>query len=271
MEEELLHARIDTKVFKQRFSPVIRVMMMREYSTPLESFHLSFDSGGMHVRELGASQIALISMQIQKGEFEEYNCGKLASSVKVDCSPFKTALYLVDSDVFTLRVVKNTIEKDTVFEMIFEFDGGVAQFAIEKEEYVPPKIPDIRYKAKVEPAIAEINPERFAKAINKLRKVGGSLSINIGKNESYLCVSDDELNAKLPFSRVGTVSKVSGDVRSVFSIKYLKEVFSPELRRIRSATIHVGEQCPILIEFPTEHNKIRGKIQYWVAPRVETH
>lgn len=273
MKEELLHAQIDTKVFRQRFSPIIRVMMA--YGIPPESFHLSFDSGGMHVRELDASQIALISMQIKNGEFEEYKWDKLKDSFKVSSRLLKTALCLVDSDVFTLRVVKDTIKKDTeevdTFEMVFEFNGGVTRFAMAQDtEYAPPKIPNIKYKAKVEPAVAEINPEKFAKTINKLKSVRDFLSINIGKKESYLSVSDDdELNAKIPFSRVGTVSKVSEDVRSMFSISYFKEVLSPELRRIKSATIHVGDSCPILIEFPTEHKGINGKIQYWLAPRVE--
>ena len=257
---ELVTAKISTKEFKAKITPVINV---------LDKFNIVFDRKGLSVEEMDASQISLIVADICTAEFDEYkyNSEKKKTVVSIEGELLKKALSLVYTDDLTLKVVetKKVVDNETSITtmLMFEFSEGKAWCLVIPRDERKWKRPTIKYTAK-----ATANTKELFSLLYKLKKVGEHIRIVLTGDDRYFEVdNNDDFKVRIPFSQVGQVDTIKGEGgNSKYTLQWLLLPFTKEMRETTPlTTLQLGVDVPIKLEFQVG----KGVIEYWLAPRIE--
>jgi len=234
-------------------------------SAIIDETYFVADEKGLTLTAMDESHICLMSMNLPKELFDGgYECSE----------QMKMGINLEDMTKIIRRAgVQDAIEfkhqKDAEKFQVQMKGRGTRTFSLRlvdiDEEKIPPTAElDVNFEAKVtldvdvlEEAIkdAEIYQDTLEVQINN-SGVRFSAASEVGDIEYQL--SSDQLHA----------SEVKKGGRGVFSLSFLKNIL--KIAGITDkVTLNIADNTPLKLEFEIINNDAKGKVMYFLAPRVE--
>ena len=257
---DLVTAKISTKEFKAKMTPLISV---------LDDFQIVFSKEGLSVEEMDASGISLIVADISNAEFDDYryNSKRKRMVVSVEGELLKKVLFIVYADDLTLKVVETKAKVGDMTsiktELMFEFSEGNAWCSVRQTDENKRKRPTIEYTVK-----ATANTQKLFSLFYNLKRIGERIRIVLTDDGKYFEVGNQrDFRVQIPFSQVGQVDEIRGEGGNAeYGIEWLLLPFTKDMRKTTPlTTLQLGVDVPIKLEFLVG----KGVIEYWLAPRIE--
>ncbi|MHC1625015.1 MAG: DNA polymerase sliding clamp [Methermicoccaceae archaeon] len=241
------------------FKAAIKVEPFRDaidvMSTLVDESVFSVDTSGMISKAVEPANAAMVILEMETEAFEEFDgdSGELGIDLK------------------KLSNVLDMTQKEELVELEVEEDGRL-KFTIGGIRYRismldpgsvrrVPKIPQLQLPGKV-----VLDGGAFQRAIKAASSVGSYAALGIMDGTFYVDTEGDTDQLKIKLEQPD-VSEVQGDdVKSLFSLDYLRAVSKTRACASSLVTIELGNDYPVRISFSLGEGM---KTTYIIAPRVE--
>lgn len=210
--------------------------------------------GGLKLRAMDPSQIALVDFELPAKAFEEYNVDK----------PQTFGIDFIELSKITKRVKpedKIEISLDQRFKLVLrgkttrKFD-----LAVIDSTSAPPKEPKIDFTAEV-----KVGPDILKDALKDAELVSNHVALSI-KDGLNITAQGDTGSADIQLSDENILSKdVKEEAKAVFSLDHLNNLLlaaeSPSV-----VILKLRADAPMMLEYAVGE----GHVCYYLAPRIET-
>ena len=222
----------------------------------VEDARLDFSDGGMEVRVVDPSHVAMVKMGLDAAAFDAWEVSP--SSIGIELKIMK-------------ELLKLTAPTDLV-DMNYDTEKGTVTFNVGKivrvirpldtTNLTPPNVPDLEL-----PNSVTISGAYLAQALEAAKQVGDLVNFNLEPNAFSIHVSGDQDSVNVSYSKDEVLALDCNEaVRSQFSLTYLLPM-AKLMTHVESVCIRFGENLPLKMEFHFADDA--GSVVYFLAPRVE--
>jgi len=223
----------------------------------VEDARFDFGEGGLEVRVVDPSHVAMIQMNIDAAAFDTW---------EIDESKLGLELRKI-KELVSLGAATDMIE------MAFNAESGVFTLNLGKIDrnirpldpstVNSPNLPNIDI-----PSTIEINGASLAQALRAAKQVGDLVNFSIDGNSFTVHVQGQTDSVTVSFSKDELESlNCSKPARSQYSLTYLVPL-SKVFGSLGTVKLGFGESFPLSLEFT--FNDGAGEVLYFLAPRVES-
>lgn len=245
----MLHAKVKLNILKEIVDTALILV-------PEAKFNI--DGNGLVTKAVDPSRIAMVSIEVGKDAFEEYEAKE--NTLGVDLEKLKETLKLGSSDESV------TLDWDKDANVLVLKIGNLTRKMplIDAGGMPDPKMPELDLPAKVTLSVEEIK-----KGVAAAKSISDNISMKIsedGFDLSSRAEGADQANLHLPKDAL-----IDADVKESARSTYPLEQFSKMVGTIKSpnVTIRLGTDYPLDILFEMAGGM--GKGRYLLAPRVENY
>ncbi len=245
----MLHAKVKLSILKE-------IVDTASILVPEAKFNI--DESGLMTKAVDPSRIAMVSIEVQKDAFEEFEAKE--STLGIDLEKLKETLKLGSSeDVLILDWDKDA---NTIVLKVGNLTRKMP--LIDAGGMPDPKMPELDLPAKVTLPVEEIK-----KGVAAAKSISDNISLKIsedGFDLSSKAEGADQANLHLPKDAL-----IDMDINESARSTYPLEQFSKMINAIKSpnVTIRLGTDYPLDIIFEMANGM--GKGRYLLAPRVENY
>jgi proliferating cell nuclear antigen len=202
------------------------------------------------------ANVAMVIFKLLSSAFSEYTVGE-TTVVSVNLNDLKSVLRRVKpSDTLTMEIDQNKLKLTLKGTTKREFSIPLIDLD-EKEQ----KVPELNFKVTV-----STTSERLSEAIEDADIIGESVALGVDGDKFLVSSSSDLSKASIEISQdENTKIKGSADVRSKYSIEYLKRM-TPAGKLAPHVDISFSRDYPLRLEY-----RIVDKMDlvFILAPRVD--
>jgi len=231
----------------------------------IDYLNLDFSEEGVRLRQLDPPRVVLVDMFLPVEIFTKYVGGEKFAVSTYEL--MKILRYCKKDDAIGLSTGK--LNGYNVLNIKIINDVVKHEFSIPILEYDYPEfeVPDLPFTVKVELLCKTIKDiikkvDMISDTVQFIAKTDPVTTLLIGnslENHAYW--------AELTFENAGLLdAEIETNVRSAYSVGYLKDILSPKFSNTDSVVIKFGEEMPIEITVPFRDD---GYFKYLLAPRIE--
>jgi proliferating cell nuclear antigen len=242
----MLKAEINANVLRESMDAI---------STLVDEAKFKLSDKGISAHAVDPANVAMVSFFLGKDAFISYEVEE--SEMGIDLVKL--------TDIFRMasgsEVVSVEIDKERILVKFMDLQYSIALLgpsSIMKE----PKKPSIELPAEI-----VLSGEEFSRAIRAAEKISDHLALGITKDTFYMEARGDVDKVRLELSSDKLISLKPADIRSLYSLDYLRDMNKP-ISRVSEVCINLGNDYPMRISFSIAEG--RGKIEYLLAPRIES-
>lgn len=248
----MFHAKVKLNILKEIVDTALILVPEAKFT---------INENGMATKAVDPSRIAMVSIEIGKEAFEEYEAKE--NTLGVDLEKLKETLKLGSSDENV------TLDWDKDANVLVLKIGNLTRKMplIDSEGMSVPKMPALDLPAKVTVSVEEIK-----KGVAAAKSISDNISIKISEDGFDLSSKSegaDQANLHLPKDAMIDLDIKEGEeaARSTYPL----EQFSKMIGAVKSPniTIRLGTDYPLDIIFDMAGGT--GKGRYLLAPRVENY
>lgn len=218
-----------------------------------------FSSEGVAVCEMDPSRVAMVDFFLSKEAFDSYD---VTDTVKMSLNigEFKKIIGRANKEA------KIMLDFQPDSRMKIEIKGGyfrsfnTSTLQATEEEMPTPKV---KLTAKV-----TLTTDGLNKIIEDAKLVTDHIYISVEKDKVDVVghgdLTDADINLKVG-DQVLLSAEVKEQAKASFSLSYLSEILSA-VKHSEVAYLHLSTDMPLKLEFSLDHS---GKLEYWLAPRIE--
>ncbi len=216
------------------------------------------DGEGIHIKAVDPSRIAMISLDLNKSAFQEYDAD--GTSFGVDLEKMKDVLKLgsLDADV--------VLDQDEEANLFVIKVGNITRKMplIDDSSMTEPKVPNLDLPARAIAPVVEIK-----KGVSAAKSIGDNIILMIDENGFDLTSKSE--SADEASLHLGKEDLVELDVKEPGRSTYPLDYFSKIVSTIRSpnVSIRIGSDYPLDLAFEIASGN--GSVKYLLAPRVENY
>ncbi len=214
---------------------------------------LRIDSGGLKLRAMDPSQIALVDFELPASGFDEFKAEK-EIGIGVDFSELSKITKRSRAED------KIKLSLDEKFKMVFE-GASTRKFSLGIIESTtsPPREPSVEFTAEI-----KIGADALKEALKDAELVSNHVALNI--NEGFKITAEgDTGSVDIKFLDSNILSKeVKAEARAVFALDQLDNL----LRASDAQSViilRLKTDSPLKIEYSIGE----GRVIYYLAPRIE--
>ena len=223
---------------------------------------LNINKDRIELVAIDPSSVAMVIFKLFSSSFVDYQVnGSVDLSISLDsikqvlkrAKPSDTVMLQLDEDKRKLKIILRG-ETSRTF--------NVALLDIEHKEQ---KVPDLKFKAKI-----EMSSATFDEAIQDMDIISDSVSIDVIENKLLISSEGNTSDGKVEISEeVGAVitNDAKGDVKSRYSIEYLKKIIKGG-RLADKVIIQFDKDYPLKVDYIL---KDKLQLSTILAPRVENY
>ncbi|HJJ95737.1 MAG TPA: DNA polymerase sliding clamp [Methanocorpusculum sp.] len=247
----MLQATLKADIFRETIDAV---------SALVNECRLHIDANGFRTITVDTSNVAMVSLELNKDAFDTYN---------VSADPIEVGL-----DIEKIRSMMGMIGKAETISLDLDDAGKKLKLSFGGYEYSitlldtkairkDPNAPNMPL-----PTTFEIAGSMFNDAIKAAAMVSDKISLSVSAETNIFT-----MNAEGDTDRI--MRELSGDdvhyieianARSLFSLDYLKDM-GRSISHANKVQIRLGNDHPV--QFSFEYAEGKGKIGYLLAPRIE--
>ncbi len=244
----MFHAKLKLSIMKE-------VVDVTSILVPEAKF--TADASGIHTKAVDPSRVAMVTIDLGKEAFEEYEASEVEMGIDLD--KLKETIKLGSSDDII------TVDLDSEANLLVIKIGNVTRkmALIDASSMIDPKVPELDLPARITLPISEIK-----KGVTAAKSISESISLKITEDGFELSSrSEGADQAKLHLPKDALVDM---DVKEKAQSTYTLKQFSDMINAIKSPniTIRLGTDYPLDIIFDIAGGM--GKGRYLLAPRVDT-
>ncbi|MBS7645815.1 MAG: proliferating cell nuclear antigen (pcna) [Candidatus Bathyarchaeia archaeon] len=242
----------DAKLFRNLMSAV---------STLVEEANFDLDPGGLKVRAMDPSHVAMVDLDLPKDAFQEYECSQYAT-VRLSLDGLIRLLKRAkpnETIEITYNVETRKIELTVKDEVKKEFRISTLEAV---EEKAP--TPKIAFRAKVKMASTSLK-----EIIEDAQAIGDSVAFE-ATPEKFTVLVEGELNAarfELDNDSPAVIEfAVDEPSKASFNLTYLADMVRAGASSSEILSLEFSTNMPLKLEFPLPQS---GALSYYLAPRIE--
>ena len=226
-------------------------------STLVDESRLRFNPDGISINAVDPSNVAMVSLELQKEAFITYECDE--GEIGLDLIKFSNILSMADSGGIILMEIdekshKLKIEMDGLKYLISLLDPS----SIRKE----PKVPNLELPCQV-----EITGAVLKTAIKASDKISDHISFIVDGDNFVMEAEGDTDRVRMEFEKDELLGIIGGSASSLFSLDYLSDM-NKAISKIPQITLKLGNEYPLKIDFKIADGY--GSVGYLLAPRIES-
>lgn len=244
----MIQIKVDAKTIRE-FSNII--------ITLVQEAKVDFKADGISAKVMDPARVAMISVEVKSGAFQEYNV-EGENSLGLDIEKMRNILKLTEpSKVIDLKYdgKKISLKLDNLTAGIPIIDPGAL---------TTPKIPSIEPQNKV---VTDI--KALSTGIKAAEGISEVVTFNIRAEELriYAKGETDAETTELTIPKGKAKEFIfSSEAKSSFALEYLTK-FLRALETTEELSIALGNDYPLRVEAPILNGK--GKVTFLIAPRIE--
>ncbi|MCK4952646.1 proliferating cell nuclear antigen (pcna) [Candidatus Bathyarchaeota archaeon] len=235
--------------------------MITAISTLLDEATFDISTGGIKLRAMDPSRVAMVDFEWPKKIFDEYVCSetmKLCLNISELLKLLKRARR-EESVELSLEEKTNRLQITIKGKYLRTFNMPTLEPI---EEEVP--IPKVTFNAK-----AEITTEGLRQAIEDVSLVSDHVRIEIDDEKITMRATGDLMGATIELKK-GDVAFLGVETKEVsianFSLSYLVEIIKAAAATSEIATMEISTDMPIRLDFKQQQE---GKLSFYLAPRID--
>ena len=222
----------------------------------VEDARLDFTEGGLNVRVVDPSHVAMVQMGVDAAAFDTWEVDE--TNIGIELQKMK--------ELLSLSGAGDLIE--------MQYDDGVGQVnlnvgkidrvirPLDTANLSPPNVPGLEL-----PSSVTISGANLAQALRAARQVGDLVNLSLEPDAFSVHVTGDQDSVNVSYGNDEVLAlDCESPVRSQFSLTYLLPM-ARMMSSTDSVCLRFGENLPLKIEFTFEDNA--GSVIYFLAPRVE--
>ena len=222
----------------------------------VEDARLDFTEGGLNVRVVDPSHVAMVQMGVDAAAFDTWEVDE--TNIGIELQKMK--------ELLSLSGAGDLIE--------MQYDDGVGQVnlnvgkidrvirPLDTANLSPPNVPGLEL-----PSSVTISGANLAQALRAARQVGDLVNLSLEPDAFSVQVTGDQDSVNVSYGKDEVLAlDCESPVRSQFSLTYLLPM-ARMMSSTDSVCLRFGENLPLKIEFTFEDNA--GSVIYFLAPRVE--
>jgi proliferating cell nuclear antigen len=209
---------------------------------------------GISAVAVDPANVAMLSFFLNKDAFSTYKVNE--EEICVDLIKLSDITRMIPgSEEVSAEIVKDKIR---IKFLNLEYALTPLSHSSMKE----PKKPSIDLPAKI-----VLSGEEFWMAIKAAEKMSDHIALGVKDDTFYMEAKGDLDEVRLELQSEKLIDLKAADVRSLYSLNYLKDMGKPISKNER-VTIDLGNNYPMQISFSFADGK--GTIEYLLAPRIES-
>jgi proliferating cell nuclear antigen len=254
----VFEGREDDKMFHAKTKLNILREMVDIIYTVVPEAKFDVDEEGIHIKAVDPSRIAMISLDLEKSAFSEYDSDE--GSFGVDLEKMKDVLKLgsLDTDV--------TLDQDNEENLFILKVGNITRKMplIDDSNMTDPKVPNLDLPSKVVAPVVEIK-----KGLSAAKSIGDNIILKIDENGFDLSSKSEGADqASLHLGKDDLIELDAGkSARSTYPLEYFSKIISPI--KSPNVEIKIGTDYPLNLSFKIASGN--GDVKYLLAPRVENY
>ncbi len=245
----MFHAKTKLNVLREMVDIIFTVV-------PEAKFEV--DSEGIHIKAVDPSRIAMISLDLKRTAFQEFDAEE--TSFGVDLEKMKDMLKLgaLDTDV--------TLDQDEEENLFVIKVGNITRKMplIDDSNMSDPKVPSLSLPTKVVAPVIEIK-----KGVSAAKSIGDNIVLMVDENGfELMSKSEGADQASLHLGKDSLIElDASETARSTFPLDYFSKIISTI--KTPNVTLRLGSDYPLDLSFEIASGN--GNVKYLLAPRVENY
>ena len=209
---------------------------------------------GVNATAADPANVAMLSFFLSKDAFSTYEVNE--EKVCVDLIKLSDITRIIHgSEEVSVEIVKDKIR---IRFLNLEYAITPLSYSSMKESEKPPL--DL-------PAKIVLSGEEFWTAIKAAEKMGDYITLGVKGNTFYMKAKGDVDEVKLELQSDKLIDLEAADVRSVYSLNYLKNM-GKVIGKNERVTVDLGNDYPMHISLSFADGK--GTVEYLLAPRIES-
>jgi proliferating cell nuclear antigen len=247
----MFKAVIDAKDFKK---------IVESVSNLVDEICFEVDEQGIKANAMDPSHVALVSVNIPKESFDEYDSD--AHDIGVDLEALKKIMSRAKSnEKLTLELDMEKNKLDVILK-----NEGTRKFSISLYDVSSSnvKVPEIEYPNEV-----MIKAGTFVESLKDAELVNDHVSLKITEEGKFIVYSKGDINTNetvLDRDNESIIElKISESSKSTYNLAYLKDITKATSSE-DVLHIHLGTDMPVKIEYLIGDTKLI----YLLAPRIES-
>jgi proliferating cell nuclear antigen len=234
---------------------------MREFSnviiTLVQEARVDFKADGISAKVMDPARVAMISVDIKNGAFQEYSVDG-DESLGLDIDKMRNFLKLSGaSDIIDFKYDGKKISMK-----LNNLSAGIP--IIDPSALTTPKIPTIEPQNKI---VTDLN--LLSTGIKAAEGISEVVTFNIKSDELRIYAKGETESETTELTIPKNMAKefiYSSDAKSSFALEYLTK-FMRALESTEEVSIAIGNDYPLRMEAPILNGK--GKVTFLIAPRIE--
>lgn len=214
-------------------------------------------SGGIELIAMDPANVAMVIFKLLPSAFTEYDVEK-SVDIAINLANFKQILRRANqTDILTLELADNKLKMQLKSASTRTFALPIIDIE-EKEQ----KVPELKFPVTIQmPALA------LNEAIGDADTVAESVSFS-AENGMFTLKAEGDLNSAAIEIKADDSTKIQamGDVRSKYSVEYLKKMMEGS-KLADSVTIQFNKDYPLKLTYATVDKVM---LSFILAPRVDT-
>lgn len=245
----MLKATIDADIFREAIDAI---------SALVPECRLHTAENGISTRAVDTANVAMVSLELKKEAFDSYRATK--SQLGVDISKMKNIFNIMGKgDLISLDLPENA-QKIQVSVHGYQYSITLLDTNTIRKDPNPPTINL--------PGKLAISGDDLNNAIKAAAVISDKIAMGINPKDQtfYMVAEGDTDNIRREFSKDELKSLTPNEVRSLFSLDYLKDV-GRVMSRAAEVEVYLGIDHPVRFSFEIANGN--GHVEYLLAPRIE--
>lgn len=245
----MLKATIDAETFRESIDAVAALVT---------ECRLHVDDTGIRTCAVDTANVAMVSLELGTDAFETYEAAP--EELGIDIAKMKGILGMMSKgDLLTLNLAEESHKLELSFGS-YQYSVTLLDINTIRKDPNPPAIEL--------PGMVELEGSALSSAIKAADVISDkiALGINEATETFYMMAEGDTDHIRLELGRDQVIDLKPAEVRSLFSLDYLKDM-GKVMARAEKVKAEIGVDHPVRFIFDLADGN--GHIEYLLAPRIE--